>query len=174
MIYFASNDGRIKIGTTRGDIAERLKQIGAHLTTPVVLLGWIDGGHAFEHAIHLHLTEYRLQGEWFRDCEEVRRCVRNLLLGGSEAIGYEPPFESIPLAAQGVDQDSKVARRRTFFRVIADHAFPTATAEEIHRLTKRRYGERTIYEWLAGNSEAPAWVLIKLLDEILAPNGEEA
>lgn len=59
-------------------------------------------------------------------------------------------------------------RRRKFFRVIAKHAYPRQTAYEIRCLTKERYGERTIYDWIAGRSEAPLAVCIQIMGEILS------
>ena len=59
-------------------------------------------------------------------------------------------------------------RRRKFFRVIAKHAYPRQTVPEIRRLTKQRYGERTIYDWIAGQSDAPLDVCIQIMGEILS------
>lgn len=59
-------------------------------------------------------------------------------------------------------------RRRKFFRAIAKHAFPKQTAYELRRLTREQYGERTIYDWISGRSDAPLSVCIKIIDEILS------
>lgn len=59
---------------------------------------------------------------------------------------------------------NRADRRRKFFRVVAKHAFPRETAHELVVLTGR--GERTIYDWLAGNSDAPGPVLLALLGHI--------
>jgi hypothetical protein len=59
-------------------------------------------------------------------------------------------------------------RRRKFFRVIAKHAYPRKTVPEIRFLTRERYGERTIYDWIAGRSDAPLEVCIKIIGEILS------
>ena len=45
------------------------------------------------------------------------------------------------------------ARRRKFFRLIAAFAFPIKTAACLRAETG--YPERTIYDWLAGRSNAP-------------------
>jgi hypothetical protein len=63
-------------------------------------------------------------------------------------------------------QNFRLDRRRKFFRVIAKHAYPTQTAYELRKLTKDRYGERTIYDWIAGRSDAPLWVFIRIMDDI--------
>jgi hypothetical protein len=59
-------------------------------------------------------------------------------------------------------------RRRRLFRVVAKHAYPRQTAFELRRLTRERYGERTIYDWIAGRSDAPLSVFIQVLGDILA------
>ena len=59
-------------------------------------------------------------------------------------------------------------KRRNFFRVVAKHAYPSQTAPNIRVLTRQRYGESTIYDWMAGRSDAPLDVYIQLLAEILA------
>jgi hypothetical protein len=89
MIYFAAaTDGRIKIGVTDRDPAQRLKELSGSLPRPLDLLGVVEGDHRFERAIHSHLAEYCIVGEWFHDCEAVRRSVRNLVLGGPAAIRF--------------------------------------------------------------------------------------
>lgn len=59
-------------------------------------------------------------------------------------------------------------RRRKLFRVVAKHAYPRQTAYELRRLTRDRYGERTIYDWIAGRSDAPLSVFIQVLGDILS------
>lgn len=59
-------------------------------------------------------------------------------------------------------------RRRSFFRALAKHAYPRQTVYEVRRLTKERYGERTIYDWIAGRTEPPMSVCIRIMGEILA------
>jgi hypothetical protein len=44
-------------------------------------------------------------------------------------------------------------RRRKFFRLVATFAFPVKTAACLRAVTG--YPERTIYDWLAGRSNAP-------------------
>jgi hypothetical protein len=65
-------------------------------------------------------------------------------------------------------QKIRTERRRKFFRALAKHAYPRQTANELRRLTKDRYGERTIYDWIAGRSDAPLSVCIHIMGEILA------
>jgi hypothetical protein len=58
----------------------------------------------------------------------------------------------------------RLRRKRIFFRLVAKHAYPRKTAPSVRALTG--YAESTIYQWLAGRSDAPATVLMALLGEI--------
>lgn len=78
-IYFAASGGRIKIGITE-NVPRRLAYINTHLEQPLTLIGTISGGRKAEKAIHDHLQDHRLNGEWFKDCDEVRRKIRNFIL----------------------------------------------------------------------------------------------
>lgn len=101
MIYFAvAGDGRVKIGTTKLKVSARLRQVSAQLAAAPSLLGSIEGGHPLERAIHAHLAKYRLNGEWFRDCPEVRKTIRNLILGGGAAIGFKGSIEVVRISCE--------------------------------------------------------------------------
>jgi hypothetical protein len=88
-VYFAAAAGRIKIGTTVKEVGERITAINSHLVDRLKIIGFIDGGSPLERAIHKHLSRWRLNGEWFKDCEAVRMVIDRLLADGAEAIGYE-------------------------------------------------------------------------------------
>jgi len=74
-------------------------------------------------------------------------------------------------AADFRSKDFRVDRRRKFFRTIAKHAYPRGTAFEVRELTKLAdgtygYGERTVYDWLDGRSEAPMSVTMRIIGAI--------
>lgn len=79
-------------------------------------------------------------------------------------------FESIEVrssnsgAAKIRSKDFRADRRRKFFRIVAKHAYPRKTVPQIQALTGE--AERTIYDWMAGNSDAPAGVMLQLFGEI--------
>lgn len=73
---------------------------------------------------------------------------------------------SNPETAKIRSQNFRADRRRKFFRAIAKHAFPRKTVPEVRRLTRNRYGERTIYDWIAGRSDAPMAVCMRIIGEI--------
>ena len=71
---------------------------------------------------------------------------------------------SNPRTADFRSQNLRAERRRKFFRIVAKHAYPRQTVPEVRALTG--YPERTIYDWLAGESDVPWPVLIQLMGEI--------
>lgn len=78
---------------------------------------------------------------------------------------------SNPRAADFRSENFRRDRRRKFFRTVVKHAYPTQTAYELRRLTagrdgKPRYGERTIYDWIEGKSDAPLPVFIQVVNDI--------
>lgn len=73
-VYFAASNGSIKIGYST-NIPARLTAIRTGNPSEVLLLGTLPGGRELEREIHAALSNYRLQGEWFKDCADVRNCL---------------------------------------------------------------------------------------------------
>lgn len=67
MIYFIEAVGldRMKIGTTRRDVAKRVKGIETMCPCPIRLLRVMGGDHSEERALHTRFTAHRSHGEWF-------------------------------------------------------------------------------------------------------------
>jgi hypothetical protein len=89
------------------------------------------------------------------------------MVESSAGIARASNFRTAEFRSKKISDD----RRRKFFRIIAKHAYPRQTAFELRELTKRRdgeyqYGERAIYDWIAGRSDAPLSVFIKVIGEI--------
>lgn len=80
----------------------------------------------------------------------------------SGAIGLSSNFSTADFRSKNF----RTERRRKFFRALAKHAYPNQTAFELRRLTREQYGERTIYDWIAGRTDAPPAVLFKIISEI--------
>lgn len=100
-VYFAASGGRIKVGTTVKGAEERIAAISSHLAEPLRLIGAIAGGLPMERAVQRRLKPWRIKGEWFRDCEEVREIIQSLRCDGPAAIGYAGPiFADDPRAEQ--------------------------------------------------------------------------
>ena len=95
-IYFIKHGRRIKIGVS-DDVERRLKDIGLHLATKPVLLGFVQGTYPFEKFIHEQVAPHRLTGEWFADCADVRAIMGKVLAG--DDLGFKSPTKKENLAS---------------------------------------------------------------------------
>lgn len=79
-IYFVAAPGRIKIGyTTQPE--RRLATLQAVDMEQLESLGTIPGTRGLEGLLHARVDAYRIKGEWFLDCAEVRQLVDDALEG---------------------------------------------------------------------------------------------
>lgn len=74
------------------------------------------------------------------------------------------PRQSNRHAAEFCSEKFREAKRRGFFRVAAKYAFPRKTVPAVQALTG--VGERTVYDWLSGKTDAPVSALLAILGEI--------
>ncbi|GJE26255.1 GIY-YIG nuclease family protein [Methylobacterium organophilum] len=89
-IYFVADGcGSIKIGIST-DVAQRLAGLGVANPACLHLLGDIEGDRSQERQVHNALADYRVSGEWFRDCEVVRFLIAEVLAHGLETCGFAP------------------------------------------------------------------------------------
>jgi hypothetical protein len=151
-VYFAAASGRIKIGTTTKSVSDRIKSINAHLARPLKIIGSIDGGISIERAVQKHLGEWHIKGEWFTDCDEIRTIIRQLIIHGPRAIGYEQP------ATHGAP-DASVLRFKPdplSFQRAARMMWGDRAEREIALLAD--VDEATSAAWLSGQTEIPRLV----------------
>lgn len=80
-VYFVLGDRGVKIGTS-WNRPKRVKQLSSEAGQPLELIGEIEGDRSVEQNIHRHLAEYRIKGEWFRDCPEVHEAIGVILRDG--------------------------------------------------------------------------------------------
>jgi hypothetical protein len=75
-VYFAAFGGlgMIKIGVSN-DVAQRLQNIAKSEKCEGSLLLAIAGNRQIEAEQHRRFGKWRVRGEWFRDCEEVRSLI---------------------------------------------------------------------------------------------------
>lgn len=92
MIYFISDGDAIKIGRAR-DVQARMKALAIGCSRPLSLLASVEGGPAHEAKAHTDLAAYRLNGEWFMDCAEVRNAIANYVSYGIDASEPEELVE---------------------------------------------------------------------------------
>jgi hypothetical protein len=140
-IYFAAAGGRIKIGTTTKRVSDRVTAINHHLSKPLKVIGFIAGGVPLERAVHKHLDQYRLKGEWFRDCEDLRKEIDRIIAIGPAAIGFKGR-----------------ARRPEAIRRI-----PPGNKRSIGRLARVIWGERALVQLMTFTG-APPVEITKWLD----------
>jgi hypothetical protein len=88
-IYFiqAGDDGPIKIGVTGRSIHKRLAGIKTGCPWPLRLLGEAPGDFVQEQVIHLHLVQFRMEGEWFWPDPAVHATLADLQAGT-----FQPKF----------------------------------------------------------------------------------
>lgn len=99
-IYFVSAPGRIKIGYT-AQPDKRLASLQHVDMERLTTIGVAPGTMRIERKLHEMVGNFRIRGEWFRDCEEVRKLADDYLTGRLvlDKFGEEPvaPGESEPL-----------------------------------------------------------------------------
>jgi len=102
-VYFAQCGKSIKIGHSL-EVGRRIPQIKTGNPDPINLIATISGSMSFEAAIHRHLIDYRISGEWFRDHADVRAVISDLQARGPAAIGFiEPEWSPPPRRSGNVD-----------------------------------------------------------------------
>ena len=79
-VYFIAAPGRIKIGYTRQP-ERRLRDLQNADMEQLTTLAVIEGTRKTERALHERLIHERLKGEWFVDCENVRRAMAEAISG---------------------------------------------------------------------------------------------
>jgi hypothetical protein len=80
MIYFIKNGRCIKAGYAK-DIAKRLKGLKTGIPE-LELIGSMEGERGHERTLHDMLEPWHVDGEWFRDCEEVRAIIADAVANG--------------------------------------------------------------------------------------------
>jgi hypothetical protein len=79
-VYFIRSGPFIKIGTTR-NLRHRLNNIQTSHPTPLSLAGSVAGDARLERELHRRFAPLRVNGEWFREVDELAVYVANLKTG---------------------------------------------------------------------------------------------
>lgn len=77
----------VKIGRTRGPISIRLASLQTALPYPIRPLYVIPGDRALELRLHSVFSRYRLLGEWFVWCDDIRDAFEDLSAADAETRG---------------------------------------------------------------------------------------
>lgn len=147
-VYFIESEGKIKIGISR-NVQARLSQIRGHSGTPAKLIASVPGTRHVEKALHKKLTQHRISGEWFQDCEDVRSAMQ-LAINSFAAQPSETADER---------------RRKELFGQVAKIIWPNKTAAHLAAIAG--VDERSAWRWLSGTHEPPAVVIVAMLSEII-------
>lgn len=128
-VYFArvKEDGPVKIGFTDADPFERIAKLQGACPWPIALLGSIEGSVSTERAIHLHLSEHRMLGEWFQPHADVLNVIERLLGGaGVETIlqhhGLTAVGKVIARAIHVAGSEAQLAQRIGYTQVAINKA----------------------------------------------------
>jgi hypothetical protein len=88
-VYFAQSGDAIKIGSTEKP-EQRMRQIAVDIGQQPTIIAMIVGSFGTERLIHKYLAGCHEEGEWFRDCPEVRDLIAYLVAKG-------PFFQGLPI-----------------------------------------------------------------------------
>lgn len=146
-VYFAECDGRIKIGSA-SNVKLRLSQLKTGAGRPLTLIASVAGSYSMEAALHKKLKQFRLEGEWYRDCSEVRAAAQNCL------NNFMAP----------VRNDAGRVSGNKRFGAVAKVLWPGKTAAHIAVIAGVE--ERTAKRWLSGEFEPPGIVIAAVIVEI--------
>ena len=80
MIYFIQSLDTVKVGYTK-NLTLRVNGLRTANPHGLIVIGTVKGDKNAEQAIHKKLDKYRVAGEWFKNCNEVRSCVDKILSG---------------------------------------------------------------------------------------------
>ena len=99
-VYFIrrKDTREIKIGVTR-DLAKRLNSLQAAHAVALEVLALVPGGVWLEKELHRRFAEYRLLGEWFRECDAIHRWLRRKTRRGLPRLVDESGPSSPPWGA---------------------------------------------------------------------------
>ena len=83
-VYFiqSSRGGPIKIGWTSASVEDRLRSLQTSAPDKLVVLATAAGSRLDEKELHRELSSYRMRGEWFADCSEVRDVINRFTASG--------------------------------------------------------------------------------------------
>ena len=67
----------VKIGYT-ANIDARFSGLRTANVNPLKILAVVPGGQKLEHQLHKRLSHLRVRGEWFKDCAELRKVLKEI------------------------------------------------------------------------------------------------
>lgn len=147
-VYFAERNGKIKIGVA-SSVADRLVGLRTGSAEPLELIAAVPGNLTLERALHKKLQQHRVNGEWFKDCAEVRAAIQNSVNNFGET-----------------NAPTRKTWSRTKFGAVAKLLWPDKTAVHLAAIAGR--DPRTAERWLSGEFEPPLAVVLALIAKMFA------
>lgn len=125
-IYFLTDEsGAVKIGFTT-QLQKRIKSLSAGSKSKLTVWGHVAGTREHERALHDLLSDYRLNGEWFRVSDSTRLIVKKVLKEGVGCLGVAvtPAAELAPI----------IQEARDVAKIVVRYAEATSTGSILDRL----------------------------------------
>lgn len=144
-LYFAQCGENIKIGIAR-DVRARMSNLRVASASPINLIASVKGDQHVERKLHELLAMHRVNGEWFKDCEEVRAAIQHVIHSSDV-----PPLPS------------PQSRNSTKFAAVAKTLWPNKTAAHLAAIAGT--SERTATRWLSGKFEPPNCIVLAVIAE---------
>lgn len=101
MIYVISATGTefVKVGIARNPV-HRMKCLQTGQPTKLVILAIADWPNSAERRIHVALSQFRVEGEWFRSGPQIDRLVKHMHAGDNSPMPWLEGFLSPPRLAR--------------------------------------------------------------------------
>lgn len=133
LVYFIQSGDNVKIGITR-NVAKRVASLQTGSAMPLVVLNTMPGGEKTESILHAALAAYRQSGEWFKLCDEVRKCVADPAGFLAEQKARRNHVSAFLLATLRPDPEGSASLRRLHGRYrewCAERALPALPPAEL-------------------------------------------
>ena len=77
-VYFIYSAGKMKIGYTNGSILDRISNLSVGSACPLTLVCLLAGTEQDERLLHYTFRSERLDGEWFKISDRMRRFLAHV------------------------------------------------------------------------------------------------
>lgn len=185
-VYFLLSDGHIKVGYSDSPDA-RVKNLGAAHYKDFSVISVVPGSQSFERAIHVRLKKYRIKGEWFRDCPEVRATISAIQQSGYSSIDFVEPVlrdtadDTYSLAlvareiwprrtAENLAEYMGCSERNACYFLARSGTRTGMRAEFFRRLFTGVHGPRFLAAWGIGSGDGPMLADILMAGRSRNPN----
>lgn len=174
MIYFiqSGDDGPIKIGYSKSNSRTRLRTLQTGSAEKLTLLCEREGHLGHETALHHKLSEYRLDGEWFRPADQVLAAMKDPLPDADAPVGIgvaQPNPDVLDRPDLGDRQVCYEFARELVRQIVQHHRSKGASiSEALDQISsKRDLGSYPKRLWQGGRAESRLDKFMRLFTEWL-------